>query len=94
METQLRQVGVDIDKALFRLALLRSSSTQFKNLSVALETQINRLSVQDLHTSIYHKSEPLKRSTDDNTKALRAQMCAQNSEEKTNHLLLLQEEGA
>lgn len=50
--TQLRSVGVEIDDILYKLALLRSFSTRFDSLSVALEAHIDSLSVEDLHARI------------------------------------------
>lgn len=49
MPTQLRMVGTVVDDTLYKLALLRSLSTRFENLTVALEAQPDFLFIEGLH---------------------------------------------
>lgn len=51
----LRSVGVNIENSLYKLALLRSLSNSFESLVVALESQIDSISVDELHAILYRE---------------------------------------
>ncbi|CAN8067511.1 unnamed protein product [Agarophyton chilense] len=71
--SRLRSVGVKIDDTLYKLALLRSLTSRFDSLVVALETQIDALSIEDLHARIYREELRQKKMVENEAKALRVQ---------------------
>lgn len=70
--TQLAAVGVKIDDTLYKLALLRSLSSRFDSLTVALEAQIEAMSIEDLHARVYREDTRQKSNLDTGSNALRA----------------------
>lgn len=71
--TQLRAVGVEIEDPFNKLAVLRSLSSTFDCLAVALEAQIDSLPVEDLNARIFREASRQLKTVDTDAKALRGQ---------------------
>ena len=53
--TELRAIGVTVDDTLYKIALLRSLSSKFEALTIALEAQLDNLSIDELHARVYRE---------------------------------------
>ena len=68
--TELRAVGISIDDTLYKIALLRSLSSSFEGLSIALEAQMDEISIDDLHARIYREEARQKAAAGSHAAAL------------------------
>lgn len=55
VRNELRSVGLNIDNNLYKLAILQSLSTRFEILVVALEANIESITIEDLHSRIFRE---------------------------------------
>lgn len=69
--TQLSGVFIEVKDMLYKFLLLYSLSTKFDNLSMALETNIDTISVEELHARIFRKEKRPSSVFDADARALR-----------------------